>query len=98
MVMALIGYARVSTAQQNLDLQLTACPAADTAWTLADNGGSGPRWIALSCQGLGQAGDRVGDGRKLTPSRHYGSVFDRHRHYSGVWVAGQALAGGPSAC
>ena len=39
--MAVIGYARVSTAEQNLDLQLTALRSAGAARTFADNGVSG---------------------------------------------------------
>ncbi len=39
--MAVIGYARVSTAEQNLDLRLTALKSAGAARTFADNGVSG---------------------------------------------------------
>lgn len=39
--MAVIGYARVSTTEQNLGLQLTALQAAGAARTFADNGVTG---------------------------------------------------------
>jgi DNA invertase Pin-like site-specific DNA recombinase len=61
--MAVIGYARVSTAEQNLDLQLTALKSAGAARTFADNGGSGS---TVERPQLSKALDRLEAGDVLT--------------------------------
>ena len=61
--MAVIGYARVSTAEQNLDLQLTALKAAGAARTFADNGVSGSM---VERPQLSKALDRLETGDVLT--------------------------------
>ena len=61
--MAVIGYARVSTAEQNLDLQLTALQAAGAARTFADKGVSGS---AVERPQLSKALDRLETGDVLT--------------------------------
>jgi DNA invertase Pin-like site-specific DNA recombinase len=60
---AVIGYARVSTAEQNLDLQLTALQAAGAARTFADNGVSGS---TVERPQLSRALDRLEAGDVLT--------------------------------
>jgi DNA invertase Pin-like site-specific DNA recombinase len=61
--MAVIGYARVSTAEQKLDLQLTALKSAGAARTFADNGVSGSTVERLQ---LFEALDRLEVGDVLT--------------------------------
>jgi len=61
--MAVIGYARVSTTEQNLDLQLTALQAAGAARTFADNGVSGS---TVERPQLAKALDRLEAGDVLT--------------------------------
>ena len=61
--MAVIGYARVSTTEQNLDLQLTALQAAGAARTFADNGVSGS---TVERPQLSKALDRLEAGDVLT--------------------------------
>jgi DNA invertase Pin-like site-specific DNA recombinase len=61
--MAVIGYARVSTAEQNLDLQLNALQAAGAARTFADKGVSGS---AAERPQLSKALDRLETGDVLT--------------------------------
>jgi len=61
--MAVIGYARVSTAEQSLDLQLTALQAAGAARTFADNGVSGS---TVERPQLSKALDRLEAGDVLT--------------------------------
>ncbi|WP_427136700.1 recombinase family protein [Pseudarthrobacter sp. S9] len=61
--MAVIGYARVSTAEQNLDLQLTALQSAGAARTFADNGVSGS---TVERPQLSKALDRLEAGDVLT--------------------------------
>jgi DNA invertase Pin-like site-specific DNA recombinase len=61
--MAVIGYARVSTAEQNLDLQLTALKSAGAARTFADNGVSGS---TVERPQLSKALDRLEAGDVLT--------------------------------
>jgi DNA invertase Pin-like site-specific DNA recombinase len=61
--MAVIGYARVSTTEQNLDLQLTALQSAGAARTFADNGVSGS---AGERPQLSKALDRLEPGDVLT--------------------------------
>jgi DNA invertase Pin-like site-specific DNA recombinase len=61
--MAVIGYARVSTSEQNLDLQLTALKAAGAARTFADNGVSGS---TVERPQLSKALDRLETGDVLT--------------------------------
>lgn len=61
--MAVIGYARVSTTEQNLDLQLTALQAASAARTFADKGVSGS---AVERPQLSKALDRLEPGDVLT--------------------------------
>ncbi|MGO4192685.1 recombinase family protein [Arthrobacter sp. YAF17] len=61
--MAVIGYARVSTAEQNLDLQLTALKSAGAARTFADNGVSGS---TVERPQLSKALDRLETGDVLT--------------------------------
>ena len=61
--MAVIGYARVSTAEQNLDLQLNALQAAGAARTFADNGVSGSM---VERPQLSKALDRLEAGDVLT--------------------------------
>jgi DNA invertase Pin-like site-specific DNA recombinase len=60
---AVIGYARVSTAEQNLDLQLTALQDAGAARTFADNGVSGS---TVERPQLAKALDRLEAGDVLT--------------------------------
>jgi DNA invertase Pin-like site-specific DNA recombinase len=56
---AVIGYARVSTMEQNLDLQLTALQAAGAARIFADNGVNGSTTEhPPALQGHGSAGGR----------------------------------------
>ena len=77
--MAVIGYARVSTTEQNLDLQLTALQAAGAARTFADNGVSGS---AVERPQLSRALDRLETGDVLTVwkldrlGRNTGHVLD----------------------
>lgn len=61
--MAVIGYARVSTVEQNLDLQLNALQAAGAARTFADKGVSGS---AAERPQLSKALDRLETGDVLT--------------------------------
>ncbi|MEO3935090.1 recombinase family protein [Micrococcaceae bacterium Sec7.4] len=61
--MAVIGYARVSTAEQNLDLQLAALKSAGAARTFADNGVSGS---TVERPQLSKALDRLEAGDVLT--------------------------------
>jgi DNA invertase Pin-like site-specific DNA recombinase len=61
--MAVIGYARVSTSEQNLDLQLTALKAAGAARTFSDNGVSGS---TVERPQLSRALDRLEAGDVLT--------------------------------
>lgn len=61
--MAVIGYARVSTAEQNLDLQLTALKSAGAARTFAQNGVSGS---TVERPQLSRALDRLEAGDVLT--------------------------------
>jgi DNA invertase Pin-like site-specific DNA recombinase len=61
--MAVIGYARVSTAEQNLDLQLTALKSAGAARTFTDNGVSGS---TVERPQLSRALDRLEAGDVLT--------------------------------
>jgi DNA invertase Pin-like site-specific DNA recombinase len=61
--MAVIGYARVSTAEQNLDLQLAALQSAGAARTFADNGVSGS---TVERPQLSKALDRLEAGDVLT--------------------------------
>ena len=61
--MAVIGYARVSTSEQNLDLQLTALKCAGAARTFADNGVSGS---TKERPQLSKALDRLEPGDVLT--------------------------------
>ena len=61
--MAVIGYARVSTAEQNLDLQIAALRGAGAVRTFADNGVSGSM---LERPQLSKALDRLEDGDVLT--------------------------------
>ena len=61
--MAVIGYARVSTAEQNLDLQLTALQGAGAVRTFSDNGVSGS---TLERPQLSKALDRLEAGDVLT--------------------------------
>ena len=61
--MAVIGYARVSTTEQNLDLQLTALKSAGAARTFADNGVSGS---TVERPQLSKALDRLETGDVLT--------------------------------
>ena len=61
--MAVIGYARVSTTEQNLDLQLTALQRAGAARTFADNGVSGS---TTERPQLSKALDRLEAGDVLT--------------------------------
>lgn len=60
--MAVIGYARVSTTEQNLDLQLTALKAAGAVRIGADNGVSG---FTTERPQLSKALDRLEDGDVL---------------------------------
>lgn len=62
-VMAVIGYARVSTAEQNLDLQLSALKAAGAARIFADQGVSGS---TAERPQLSKALDRLEAGDVLT--------------------------------
>jgi DNA invertase Pin-like site-specific DNA recombinase len=61
--MAVIGYARVSTTEQNLDLQLTALKTAGAARIFADNGVSGSM---MERPQLSKALDRLEAGDVLT--------------------------------
>jgi DNA invertase Pin-like site-specific DNA recombinase len=61
--MAVIGYARVSTTEQNLDLQFTALQGAGAVRTFADNGVSGS---TLERPQLSKALDRLEAGDVLT--------------------------------
>ncbi|GAA2125144.1 recombinase family protein [Arthrobacter humicola] len=61
--MAVIGYARVSTAEQNLGLQLTALKSAGAARIFADNGVSGS---TVERPQLSKALDRLEAGDVLT--------------------------------
>ncbi|SDL41095.1 recombinase family protein [Arthrobacter sp. ok362] len=61
--MAVIGYARVSTTEQNLDLQLAALKSAGAARTFADNGVSGSM---VERPQLSKALDRLEAGDVLT--------------------------------
>lgn len=61
--MAVIGYARFSTAEQNLDLQLNALKSAGAARTFADNGVSGS---TVERPQLCKALDRLETGDVLT--------------------------------
>src|SRR6478609_7903380 len=61
--MAVIGYARVSTAEQNLDLQLTALRGAGAARIFADNGVGGS---TVERPQLSKALDRLEAGDVLT--------------------------------
>ncbi len=61
--MAVIGHARVSTTEQNLDLQLTALKAAGVARIFADNGVSGS---TTERPQLAKALDRLETGDVLT--------------------------------
>lgn len=61
--MAVIGYARVSTAEQNLDLQLTALQAAGAVRTFADTGVSGS---TVERPQLAKALDRIEGGDVFT--------------------------------
>lgn len=61
--MAVIGYARVSTTEQNLDLQLTALKAAGAARVFADNGVSGS---TIERPQLSKAMERLEPGDVLT--------------------------------
>jgi len=61
--MAVIGYARVSTTEQNLDLQLNALKTAGAARTFADNGVSGS---TVERPQLSKALDRLETGDVLT--------------------------------
>ena len=61
--MAVIGYARVSTVEQNLDLQLTALKSAGAARTFADDGVSGS---TVERPQLAKALDRLETGDVLT--------------------------------
>ncbi|MHA7275545.1 recombinase family protein [Arthrobacter sp. Hz1] len=60
--MAVIGYARVSTAEQNLDLQLTALREAGAVRTYADQGVSGTK---TNRPELARAIDRLENGDQL---------------------------------